>query len=285
MNALVTVNQALMAPEMQRQLTTFLPKDVPIDRFTEVVMMALRDKPELLDANRETFYDSCLTLAKRGLLPDKKEAALVVYNVNIAAKGQPPRYEKRVQAQPMVEGIIKEMGKAGVLAYAVSVYANDAVEIWNDDDGQHVKHIPIMFKPRGERVGAFAAGKLPNGRTYVELMNMEELEKIALRSKQAYNGQRGGTWKSDPERMEQKSCLHRLRRRIPIFTDLTPDDDFDPEATIEPLPQSMPEVQPFQQARNEQTNEAVDRTSRRPRALRAVIEQTQEPEYNGNDII
>lgn len=241
-NALMIVSKAIQAPQMRDQFVQMLPKDVPVDRFTEVALMAVRQSPELLDADRQTLYDSCLQLARRGLMPDKKEAALVVFSTNVAPKGAKPDYVKKVQAMPMVEGIIKEMGKVGVKAYATSVYENDTIEFWNDDDGQHVLHKPKVFGGRGKRLGAFAAAKMLDGRTYVEAMDMDELERIALRSKQARENNgvktRGGTWLSDPERMEQKSCLHRARKRMPIIgLESLDDDDINLDA---PQPASPP---------------------------------------------
>lgn len=292
-NALVIATQAIIAPEYQKQLASMLPREVPVDRFTTVVVTALQRNPELLQADRQSLYNSCVALASRGLLPDGKQAALVVFNTNVAARGKTPQWVKKVQDMAMVEGIIAELGKAGVPAYAVSVYENDKITIWNDDDGQHVKHDPVTFGDRGKRVGAFAAGKMPNGRTYVEAMNMEELERTALRSKQSreVNNQkvRGGTWVSDPERMEQKSCMHRLRRRVPLTVPLP--DDTESEITLdgEEIPvqpgaaSGAAETDPGAGVRQEgdagtNTNGAGNTGGgrRRPRALANVIAQTQQ---------
>lgn len=309
-NALVTITQALTSEAMQQQLMTLLPKNVPVDRFTEVATMAIRKNPDILNADRQSLYDSCLTLARRGLLPDGKESALIVFNTNVGTRQQ-PKWIKQVQSMPMVEGIIKEMAKAGVKAYAMSVHANDTIDIWADDDGQHVKFKPVVFGDRGERVGAFAAAKDALGHTYVEAMNMEELEKIALRSKQARenNGQkvRGGTWATDPERMEQKSALHRLRKRIPILDDAAAQvlKDFEDESDIElettelrgapgnPEPSARwapPDGTAPEQSGAETT--ASPHPARRPRALQAVVEQAKQAEapqvpeeYQGEDII
>ena len=292
--ALVQVTQALADPEMQGKFVQMLPAEVPVDRFTEVVMMAIRQTPELLDADRQTLYDSCLSLARRGLLPDKKEAALVVYSTNVAPKGQQKRYVKKVQEIAMVGGIIKELGKVGIKAYAVSVYTNDQFDFWNDDDGQHVKHKPVVFGDRGTRIGAFAAGQLPDGRTYVEAMNMQELERVALRSKQAWKDKdgvthRGGTWVSDPERMEQKSCLHRLRKRMPVELPPEGEDDFDQSAnqadpTGDQTDMGIPISEQNQALESDSAGDHVQAPPRqnggkkRPRGLRAVIDQVKEPE-------
>lgn len=286
-NPLVVVSQALASPDMRRQFQTLLPSEIPVDRFTEVVQMAIRQTPEVLQADRQTLYDACLQLARRGLMPDKKESALVIFSTKEKV-GNQEVWIKKVQAMPMVEGIIKELGKAGVKSYAVSVYSNDSVRLWNDDDGQHVHHEPVTFGERGSRVGCFAAGKMADGRTYVEAMNMDELERVALRSKQAKKDNnsrvigRGGTWASDPERMEQKSALHRLRKRIPIIgaeealqnlkdmedesdIDLTSEDTSDLKSGVVPDPQMT-------------VYQGIKPATTRPKALQAVMDQVAKPE-------
>lgn len=277
-NALGSVTQALASPAMRAQLEHMLPSNVPIDRFTEVTLMAIRQNPDVLQADRQTLYDACLQLARRGLLPDKKEAALVVFPTNVGTRSQ-PKWVKVVTQMPMVEGIIKEMGKAGVKAYAMSVYANDQIRLWNDDAGQHVLHEPIMFGDRGARVGCYAAGLMPDGRTYVEAMNNEDIAKVRARSRQKDdNGNPTGTWKTDPERMEQKSALHRLRKRIPILDDdaLQNLKDMEEETDIDLKNDGLPPNRPVSEEagsaeRAESTAQAS--TSRRPRALQSVVDQ------------
>lgn len=301
-NALVTISQALASQEMQSQLATMLPSNVPLDRFTEVTMMAIRQNPDILHADRPSLYDACLVLARRGLLPDKKEAALVVFSTNVGTYDQ-PRWIKQVQAMPMVEGIIKEMGKADVKVYANSVYANDKIRLWNDDDGQHILHEPVAFGDRGERIGCFAAGKMADGRTYVEAMSNEDIAKVRSRSKQKDSkGNPTGTWKSDPERMEQKSALHRLRKRIPILDTSDAlqnlkdyEDESDTDLSNDAIP---PEREPKEDTVSADGTAVggslpPNGATRRPRALQSVVDQAKQAEmpapptaeYEGDDII
>lgn len=215
------VARVIRSDDMQKQVKTLLPPSVGIDKFTEVTIAAIQNNPDVLEADRDSLYRACVSAARRGLLPDKREGALVIYNTNVGTSDQ-PRWMKLVQFMPMVEGIIKEMAKAKINAYAVSVYEQDSISLWNDDDGQHVKHEPVVFGDRGQMVGVFAAAKAEDGRTYVEAMNLEDISQVARRSKQNKPDPKtgelryGGTWRSDFDRMGQKSALHRLRKRLPI---------------------------------------------------------------------
>jgi recombination protein RecT len=214
------VSKVLRSEDVQRQVKSLLPPSVTPDRFTEVTITAIQNNPDVLEADRDSLYRACLSSARRGLLPDKREGALVIYNTNVGTRDQ-PRWMKMVQFLPMVEGIIKEMAKAGIKAYAVSVYENDSISFWNDDEGQHVRHEPVVFGDRGKIVGFYAAA-MAEGRPYVEAMSLEDVAQVARRSKQNNTDKStgqilyGGTWKTDFDRMGQKSALHRLRKRLPI---------------------------------------------------------------------
>lgn len=214
------ISKVLHSDEVQRQMKSMLPPSVGVDRFTEVTIAAIQNNPDVLEADRDSLYRACLSAARRGLLPDKREGALVIYNTKVSTN--PDRWMKLVQFLPMVEGVIKEMAKAGINAYAVSVYENDKISFWNDDQGQHVQHEPVVFGDRGKIVGFFAAAITEERRPYVEPMALQDVAQVARRSKQCRVDEKtgeiqyGGTWRTDFDRMGQKSCLHRLRKRLPI---------------------------------------------------------------------
>lgn len=263
---------------MQKSFKDVLPPNVTVDRFTKVTLTAIQSSPEVLEADRPSLYQACVHAAARGLLPDKKEGALVVFNT----KQPDGSWSKKVQFLPMPEGIIKEMAKAGVSAYAVSVYSKDDLEIWNDDDGQHVRHKPVIFGDRGERLGAFAAGKTKEGRSYVEAMNMDDIARVRSRSKQKdKEGNPTGAWKTDTERMEQKSALHRLRKRIPMVGYEFNDDD-DSDVDLTPPAETVVATQPPDQASE------APAARKRPRALQAVVNSEEPPattdEFEGDVI-
>jgi recombination protein RecT len=189
--------------------------------------------------------------AADGLLPDGKQGALVMYSIK-----QGDRYLKAVRFMPMVEGIIHQLAKANIPTYAVSVYANDQIEVWNDDDGQHVKHKPVVFGDRGEFVGVMAVARVGD-RTYVETMNVDEINKVRASSRAGDSG----PWKVWYDRMAQKSVLHRLKKRLPIVDQDVVDSLRDPEEEMDVAPPQAAEPAPEPQTR------------RRPKGLDAVVEK------------
>ena len=103
-NDIEIFRKGLTAPEMQGQMTAVLPKGVTIEKMTEVAVMAVSQDPQLLEADRNSLYRACLAAAKRGLLPDKQEAALVVHSINTGTR-EKPVYSKQVVLLPMVQGL------------------------------------------------------------------------------------------------------------------------------------------------------------------------------------
>jgi phage RecT family recombinase len=271
---LALVCRSVTDADMQAKIKQVLPASVSIDRFTRVTLTAIQNNPAVLDGDRGSLYSACLEAAKRGLLPDGKQGALVIFNTKDG-----DQWVKRISFLPMVEGIIAEMAKAGVKAYATSVYANDEIKFKNDDKGQHVEHIPVVFGERGARLGAFACGTDKDGTTYVEAMSADDIEKVRARSKQRdkQTGAPKGTWLTDPERMEQKSALHRLRKRIPLLSD----DDFDTESEIEYAAPTQPaagtqSVEPSKEGSSPATSVPASAPpgngKHRPKALQAVVD-------------
>jgi recombination protein RecT len=249
-------------PKFQAQIQASLPPSVSIERFTAVTIAAINHNQALLSADRQSFYNAVVKAAQEGLLPDGQDAVLNIYNTKVDNK-----WIKKVQYQRMVGGVIKQFTKAGIDAYAESVYENDAFDFWNDTDGQHLMHKPTKpGRPKGERIAAYAVAKLASGRAVVQVMDMEELAKARAASKsKEEDGSPKGPWRDWPERMEQKSALHRLRKRVAIIDEQAAkelakiDDEFEDE-----VPEPAEEPKQAVPTGNET----------RPKALQSVVDQS-----------
>lgn len=226
-NTALIVANTIQQREMQEVIRKTLPTGVSQERFTQAVVAALKHRPEVLaDCDRNSVYNAIVDAAKDGLLPDGRHGALAPFNTKVGDK-----YIKKCQFLIMPEGIIDKLAKIGISVYAVSVYAGDRIRIWNDDTGQHVEHEPQTFGSRGERIGAFACARIKStGQTFVEAMNMEDLEapRRVTKSK-TKDGKLVGPWADFPDRMEQKTCLHRICKRLPN-AEIPDDTEFNEEA-------------------------------------------------------
>jgi recombination protein RecT len=271
-----TVCRVIGSEPMQLKIQQALPSGISLDRFTRTTLTAIQTKPEIVEAEHNSLYNSVVRAAADGLMPDGRQGAIVVYDTKVKLTNGQERWIKKAQWMVMVEGCIHKLTKAGVMAYAVSVYANDDFELWNDEVGQHVRHRPPpRFGKRGDRVGAFALGRvLATNAVYVEPMDMEELKRVMRKSKGASLDKDGnatkGPWREWPERMEQKSCLHRLDKRIgtSALTDEEYDDGKEDQAQLP--------VAPVVLSDGPTPVHGESAGAKRPRALQKVIDQAED---------
>ena len=198
------VRETMESKEMREQIRMALPPHVPVDKFIRVSVTALSNDVKLLGADRRSFYNACMKAAADGLLPDNKEAALVIFGDQVAY-------------MPMVSGILKKVRNSGELASITSqiVYENDKFKYWIDSDGEHIEHEPLMFKNRGVAIGVYALAKTKDGAVYIEAMDKTQVMAIRAmaKSKNVWDGAFG------PE-MWRKSAIRRLAKRLPMSTDL-----------------------------------------------------------------
>lgn len=206
------------SPQVQENLRGFLPKgpegDAAMEKFTAVTIRAVQEDDDLLKADRKTLFLACQRATQDGLMPDKREGALVIYNTNVGTK-QDPQWIKKVQWQPMIQGIRKKLAQAGWDIRAEIVYEKDEFD-FELGDTPRIVHRPKAFGDRGPIVGAYAiATELATGEKWRETMDLEQLEAVRLSSKQAS----GSVWTKWRTEMYRKTVAKRLRKYLPISDD------------------------------------------------------------------
>lgn len=190
---------------MESQFRAALPPQIPVERFTRVVMTALQGNPDLVRAERSTLFEACVKAATDGLLPDGKEGALVTYN-------------NRVVWMPMVQGILKKVRNSGELSSLGSqvFFKNDKFRFWIDAGGDHLEHEPLLLGDRGDAMGVYAVARTKDGASYIEVMTKQQVYDVRNVSRA-----RGGPWSGPFEHeMWRKTAIRRLAKRLPMSTDL-----------------------------------------------------------------
>lgn len=215
-NPLTVIRQNLqqMAPEFKAAL----PAHVTVEKFTRVAQTAIQNNPQLANADRRSLFGAFVRLAQDGLLPDGREAAVVMFG-------------NKAQAMPMIAGVLKKIRQSGEVAKvsAQVVYANDqfTVRYGFDEDVEHIP--PALNEPRGEPIGAYATAVLKDGSQLLEVMSLEEIEKVRKVSRAGSNG----PWKEWFGEMARKTVMRRLSKRLPMSTDLE-DEIFSRDETMRP---------------------------------------------------
>jgi recombination protein RecT len=239
-----TSNVPTLAEEfnvLRPELEKVLPAHITVDKFMRVVNTALSQNPDIYRAaqastyGKRSLFTACVKCATDGLVPDGREAALVIYNTKVKfTDDQGVKKEawfQLIQYMPMVYGIRKKIRQSGELKDFTdnAVFEADEFQYWIDDDGEHILHKPnLEASDRGKVKGSYAIAKTHDGGKYTQVMTRSQIEQCRAASK-APNGPAWGAWYDE---MAIKSVVRRISKKLPMSTDLERvirriDDDFD----------------------------------------------------------
>lgn len=189
---------------MRNQFALALPEHVTPERYVRVVVTAIQSNPTLQKADRESLLGAALKCAQDGLLPDGREAALVVYGTKVAYL-------------PMIAGVLAKVRRSGeLLTIAAHVVHEKDAFTYVLGDQESIEHRPLLDGPRGKPIAAYAIAKTKDGGIYREVMSIEEIERVRQVSKAKNDGPWVGWWGE----MARKTVLRRLAKRLPMSTDL-----------------------------------------------------------------
>jgi recombination protein RecT len=229
--------------KMEPQFRAALPPQIQTEKFMRVVVTAVQSDPNLLAADQRSLFQSSMKAAQDGLIPDGREAALVVFNKKNRQTGQ---YEKHVQYMPMMGGILKKIRNSGELG---SISANVVHEKDQFDyelgDEEKIFHKPHLGAARGKPIAVYAIARMKDSSIYREVMSVEEVEAIRSISR----AKDDGPWKDHWGEMAKKTVLRRLSKRLPMSTDLdtvmSRDDDlYEPVSKAAPADASPVDITP-----------------------------------------
>ena len=209
------------AAAMEAQFRMALPKQIPADRFGRVVQTAVQNNPALMKVERRSLWNAVMKAAHDGLLPDGREAALVVY--------RDKRRGDIAQYMPMIAGLRKKVRNSGDLEdWSVQVVRMN--DLFEHELGDHpfIRHAPNLDDPGAFR-GVYSIATLKGGAKSYEIMNKAQVDAIRERSRAAASG----PWVTDYEEMARKTVARRHAKVLPMSTDLDDllrrDDDLDGE--------------------------------------------------------
>jgi recombination protein RecT len=190
------------------EIKDILPSNVSEEAFTRAAAIAMAKNEKLANATPASLVIALSACASNGLIPDNREAALVVRNT----KNHNNEYVPTAAYQPMVDGVLKSARLSGQVKTinAKVICENDSFDYWIDQEGEHFTHRPKLGD-RGNLVAVYAFALLLNGETVFEAMDKSEIEKTRASSKTPNYG----PWVDWYDRMALKSVLHRLTRRLP----------------------------------------------------------------------
>ena len=188
------------------KLANALPENLTPQKFVSVTVTAIKTNPALIAADRDSLYNSIVRCAQDGLMPDNREAALVVYRV----KGV-----DRVQYLPMIGGLRKRLAEHGFDLTTYVVYENDKFDYQLGDE-PWVKHKPAKLgTPRGKPIGAYAiAEDTRTHKRYIDVMDVAQIEQVRAVSRAATSEY--GPWVKWWDEQARKTVGRRLAKTLPL---------------------------------------------------------------------
>lgn len=205
-DVLAEVCTTIASDEFGNKIAQALPPNITLDRFTRVTLTAVQQNPELITADRQSLYNSVIRCAQDGLIPDGREAALVLFKV----KG-----EQKVQYLPMIFGLRKKAAEHGFSLAAYVVYENDEFDYTLGVAPSITHRPPKLGEERGDAIGAYAVGTdKRTGEHYLEVMSLHDIEQVRAVSRAATNEY--GPWVKWWDEQARKTVAKRLFKQLPL---------------------------------------------------------------------
>lgn len=171
--------------------------------FTGILISAQKN-PAIYQCTPESILISAYNCLEFDMVAgNRNECALV------------PRKNKETQKfelhfQPMVYGIINTAYDSGAVTRIDHevIYEND---FFDYEQGTETKLTfkKQLFGERGNILGAYCVSNLPNGQQIIEVMTVQQLEKIRKKAQTDY------VWKDNIEEMYRKTVIKRVFKRVP----------------------------------------------------------------------
>jgi recombination protein RecT len=245
MNEMTTINplkQALTGFEKQistvsQQLAASLPSHISIDKFQRTLMAAVKADPELLKADRASLVNACEKAALDGLLPDKREAALVIFKRNFKDAQGNWQQALEVAYMPMVYGLRKKILQSGEVADITSkvVYRREVEEgafIYEEGTEAMLRHRPLLDLNEEDAkdeniVAVYSMATYKDGLKSYEVMRRFEVDKVrecsqtgATRDRRGQPRKASGPWVEWYPEQAKKTAMRRHSKTLPMSGDL-----------------------------------------------------------------
>lgn len=199
---------------MGSEFAAVLPANVRVEEFRRVVLNAIQENPELIEADRQTFFRACLDCARDGLVPDGKEAYFDIRSTKVKVRGQGDVWVKKVVYMPMVRGFYKRaVGKTLKDWRADVVCEHDRFKLVKGDEESFI-HEPLVFGERGRILGAYSIAVRMDGTISREFISYADCMKAKEKSSSAHSP--SSPWNVWEDRMCIKTVVKRHAPRLNI---------------------------------------------------------------------
>lgn len=190
--------------KMKPQIALALPKHLTADRLARIALTNIRLTPKLLECSVDSLMGAIMQAAQLGLEPGPLGHAYLV------------PYGRECTLIIGYKGLI-DLARRSDQIRSISahlVYENDYFELTYGLE-ENLVHKPV-FENRGKPKLAYMVARLKDGAYAIEVMSVEEIERIRQRSKAANSG----PWVTDWEEMARKTVVRRGSKYLPLAIEI-----------------------------------------------------------------
>ncbi|AXU20372.1 hypothetical protein C7W88_16970 [Novosphingobium sp. THN1] len=232
-----------LASQLEQRAIEFkkaLPSHISPEKLQRTIVTAAQNNPDLLTADRQTLITSCMKAAQDGLLPDGREAALVIFSTRVKGNDGQWYSKKQVQYMPMVYGLRKKIVQSGeIVSLQTGLVYKAELEagafLYEVGLEPPIRHRPMLDLPSEELtddkiVAAYSMAKMKDGTVSVEVMRRGEIDKVressqtgATRDRNGKPRESKGPWADWFGEMARKTVMRRHSKTLPMSGDLIVD--------------------------------------------------------------
>jgi recombination protein RecT len=194
----------IQSDAFRERIRVLLPDTVGLDKFLGIAATAFLENPDLSDADPNTVMRGLLACADDGLLPNGRQAALVVFNTKVGNE-----WVKQASYLPMVQGIIYKLGEYGWHVSAHVVKENDL--IWEvTSEPPNIHHRELTVGDRGANIAVYAVARHRSGTRIQRVLYPPEVAKRRAISK------RQKAWDDWTDQYWEKTVVHDVADDLPL---------------------------------------------------------------------
>lgn len=220
-----------------QQFAMVLPSHISPEKFQRTVLTAVQADADLLTADRTSLILACMKAAQDGLLPDKREAALVIFKRNFKDSQGSWQTAKEVAYMPMVYGLRKKILQSGEITdIAVNVVYRREVDegafLYEEGSESMLRHRPLLDLTEDDArdsniIAAYSMATYKDGTKSYEVMRRFEIDKVrecsqtgATKDRKGQNRKPSGPWVEWFSEQAKKTVMRRHSKSLPMSSDL-----------------------------------------------------------------
>lgn len=231
------VKLAAQLDQRAEQFRMVLPQHISPEKFQRTIITAVQQDVDLLRADRQSLVLACMKAAQDGLLPDKREAALVIFKQNYKDDQGAWHTKLMVQYMPMVYGLRKKILQSGEVQdiTAKVVYRAEVEQgafIYEEGTEAMLRHRPLLDLSEEDCtddkiVAAYSMATYKDGTKSYEVMRRFEITKVqncsqtgALIDRKGNSRTPSGPWVDWYPEQCKKTVMRRHSKTLPMSGDL-----------------------------------------------------------------